>query len=85
MKISDLKIKQYQKQALYYCDIALDNMGKMAEIYTRDCNAEQIDSAGAVIIPQLVNIYYATKKGTISRAEAIKRQKDLFNEINAED
>lgn len=85
MKLSDSKIKQYQKQALYYCDVALDNMSKMAEIYTRDCNAKQIDSLGTVIIPQLVNIYYATKKGTISRDEAIKRQKDLFCAINAED
>lgn len=85
MKMSELKIKQYQKQALYYCDIALDNIGKMAEIYTQDCNAKQIDSVGTVIIPQLVNIYYATKKGTISRDEAVRRQKDLFNSIDAED
>lgn len=85
MKISDAEIKQYQQQALYYCNMALDDMDKMSRQYELDCKTEKIDIAGYIIVPRLADIYYSVKKGIMSREQAIQKQKELFNLIEIED
>lgn len=85
MKLSNEEIKQYQQQALYYCDMALNDMAEMAKQYTLDCNTEKVDLVGTIIIPPLVNVYYSVKKGIISREDAVKQQKGLFSVIDVED
>lgn len=85
MKLSNLEKKQYQQQALYYCDIALDSIEKMAKQYTLDCKTEKVDLIGTILIPPLVNIYYSVKKGIISREEAVQQQRGLFDVIDVED
>lgn len=85
MKLSNKEMEIYKNTANAYCDIAMTDLEKYAQRYTKDCETGKIDVVGMVLIPPLVDIYYSVKKGVISRQEAIERQRALLNVIDVED
>lgn len=83
VRLSAAEMERVKREANYYSDIGVKSLDRMAEVYSHDCC--KLDIADMVALAPLIQVYVDAKQGVITTAEAIRRQRGVFEIIEIEE